>query len=268
MTMSRALNPEREDPRVAAVRAQLRALERHGSETEVKAAVRFEIPEIDGHLAAGGLEPALHEAAAGTLRPGDDAAATLFLSAIAARFSRRQGDGQVLWAVVRRGLFAPALAQAGLTPDRVLYAECRDDAEVLAVMEDGLRHGGLAAVVGEVKRATMASARRLQLGTEDSGAAALLLRHWHRKDGDPLAALSPAVTRWRIACAPAAPLPHAGIGRARWVVELVRQRGGPPHHWLLEAPDAEARFALAARSGDRPDQADGADRIAIPARAA
>ena len=45
-----------------------------------------------------------------------------------------------------------------------------------------------------------------------------------------------------------------GIGRARWRVELARQRGGPPHQWLLEAPDAEARLALPARAGDRADR--------------
>lgn len=262
MNPSRALTPNQ---RLDALRAEVRAIESLGRAAG-RPAVPFGIPEVDARLAAGGLAPALHEAAGDTAAPGDDAAATLFLAAAAGRFARSHG-GQVLWALARRDLFAPALAQAGLPPGRVFYAECRDDAELLAVMEEGLRHGGLAAVVGEVMRADMAAARRLQLGAEESGTAALLLRRRRKGMDDPLAAPSPAVTRWRIGCAPAAPLPYAGLGRARWQVALARQRGGPPHDWTLEVPDAEARLALAARSGDRPDQADGAHRVAIRAAA-
>ncbi|MDQ8756070.1 protein ImuA [Sphingosinicella sp. LHD-64] len=268
MTPSRSSAAALADPRLAALRAEVRALEQIGRAAE-RPAVPFGIAGVDDRLAACGLAPALHEAAADTLAPGDEAAATLFLAAAAGRFVRAQG-GQVLWALARRDLFAPALAQAGLPPDQVVYADCRDDAELLAVMEEGLRYGGLAAVVGEVARAGMANLRRLQLGAEDSGTAALLLRRWRKSGADPLAAPSPAVTRWRIGCVPAAPLPYAGLGRACWQVALVRQRGGPPHTWILEAPDAEARLALAARSGDRPDQAHGADRRAAapPALAA
>ncbi len=47
-------------------------------------------------------------------------------------------------------LFAPALAQAGLAPDRVLYVEAGDDKTVLACVEEGLRHGGLGAVVAKI----------------------------------------------------------------------------------------------------------------------
>src|SRR3546814_13374279 len=73
--------------------------------------------------------------------------------------------------------------QAGLPPDRVLYAEARSDEEVLAVMEEGLRHGGLAAVVGEVARVSMTSTRRLQLAAEEGGTTALMLKRW-RKNGE------------------------------------------------------------------------------------
>jgi protein ImuA len=192
----------------------------------------------------------------------------LFLAALAARFSRAQGEaGQVLWALARRDLFAPGLAQAGLTPDRLIYAECRNDAEVLAVMEEGVRHGSLAVVIGEVGRADMTATRRLQLAAEEKGTPALLLRRWKKAGTDPLAALSAAATRWRIGSAPSAPLPYEGIGRARWRVALARQRGGPPHEWILEAPDAEARLALPARSGDRPIEAGGAAEIAARGRA-
>jgi len=244
------------DARLAALREEIKAIERSGPVRGGRAVLSFGIDTVDARLPGGGLAPALHEAAAASPRPGDDAAATLFLAALAARFSRREKEvGQVLWALSRRDLFAPGLALAGLTPDRLLYAECRNDAEVLAVVEEGVRHGGLAAVIGEVGRADMAATRRLQLAAEEGGAPALLLRRWKKADRDPLDPPSAAFTRWRIGCAPSAALPHEGIGRARWQVELARARGGGSCSWLLEAPDAEARLALPARSGDRPDRA-------------
>ena len=255
--------------RLDALRAEIRAIERGGAVAAARPALPFGLAEVDARLAGGGLLPALHEAAAASPAPGDDAAVTLFLAALAARFSRAagQGAGQVLWAVTRRDLFAPGLALAGLTPDRILFAQCRDDAELLAVMEEGVRHGSLAAVTGEIKRADMAATRRLQLAAEESGTPAFLLRRWRKTDMDPLAAPSAAFTRWRIACAPSAPLPFGidrleGIGRPRWQVALVRQRGAPPHDWLMEAPDGEARFALPAAAGDRADHQGGAERRA------
>jgi protein ImuA len=255
--------PSALDARLAALREEVRSIERSGAAGGGGPCLPFGIAELDERLAGGGLALGLHEAAPATPLPSDEAAATLFTAALAARFANARGaGGQVLWALTRRDLFAPGLALAGLTPDRLLYAECRNDEEVLAVMEEGARHGGLAAMVGEVGRMAMASARRLQLAAEEGGGAALLLRRWRKVDADPLATPSPALTRWRIASASSAPLPYEGVGRARWQVALVRQRGGPPHEWILEAPDAEARLALAARSGDRPDQAAGTHRRA------
>lgn len=258
-----------------ALRAVVRAIER-GARKGAGAVVPFDLPALDGRLAGGGLPvAALHEAAAASIAPGDDAAATAFLAALAARLACAKGEGrQVLWTFLPPAPFPPALAGVGLAPARVFYAECRDEGELLAAMEDALRHGGLAAVVGESGRLDMAAARRLQLAAEESGTTALLRRRWRRRGGDPLEAPSSAVTRWRIGCAPAAPLPcgigpFAGLGRPRWRVELARQRGGAPFRWLLEAPDAEARLALAARSGDRPDPARRAIRDAsVPAAAA
>jgi protein ImuA len=244
------------DSRLAALRAQVRALESAGRPA-AGAALPFGIAEVDGRLAEGGLaRGALHEAAPAGAALGDEAAATLFLAAAAARFAIA-ADGQVLWALARRDLFAPGLAQAGLAPDRLIYAECGRDEEVLAVVEEGLRARSLAAVVGEVARLPLAAGRRLQLAAEEGGTAALLLRRRRRSGADPLGLPSAAVTRWRIGCVPSAPLAVPGIGRARWSVELARQRGGEPCHWILEAPDAEARLALPARSADRPDRAAG-----------
>jgi len=232
---------------LAALRAEVRAIESAGA-AKRRECLPFGIDEIDRRLDGGGLPlAALHEVTG--QRPGlsDDAAACLFAAGIAAR---RQG--QVLWALARRDLFAPGLAQAGLGPDRVIYAECRTDEDVLAVMEEGLRHGGLGAVIGEIGRAAMASTRRLQLAAEERGTVALMLKRWRKAGEDPLAPASAAVTRWRIGCAPSSPLPALdGIGRPRWRIELARQRGGPPFQWIMEASDAQGRLALFAEPAHR-----------------
>lgn len=110
-------------------------------------------------------------------------------------------------------------------------------------MEEGLRHRGLGAVIGEGQRAGMAATRRLQLAAEGGRTIALILRRHGRADADPLAVPSAAVTRWRVATAPSAPLPVEGIGRARWQVGLVRQRGGATGLWTVEACDETGRCA-------------------------
>lgn len=241
----------RQASRLEHLRAEVRAIA--AGKKDPVAALPFGLDALDERLAGGGLASAgVHEAAGASAGYNDDAAATLFLAGIAGR--RAGSKGQVLWVVTRRDLFAPGLAQAGLPPDRLLIAEAGRDADVLAVMEEGLRHGALTAVVGEIGRAGLTETRRLQLAAEEGSTMALLLRRW-RKD-DPLAEASSALTRWRIGSAPSAPLPHPGIGRARWQVELARQRGGPGFSLNLEACDAQGRLALPALSADRPDQAE------------
>lgn len=244
--------------RLSALRAEVRAIESAGAADDV-GALPFGVDAIDRRLAGGGLAmAALHEVAGSRPDPCDDAAATLFLAGIAARLSAAAQTGSnVLWALGRHDLFAPGLAQAGLGPDRLIYAEAIRDEDVLAVMEEGLRHGGLAAVIGEVGRATMGATRRLQLAAEEGGTMALMLKRWRRSGEDPLAMPSAAVTRWRIASASSAPLPAAGVGRARWHTILARQRGGEPFEWMMEACDAEGRLALFAEFEHGPDQAGG-----------
>ena len=85
-------------------------------------------PWIDRHLPGGGLAlGALHEVAGGGHGAIDGAAAALFAAGIAARTR-----GKVLWCITRPDLFAPALAQAGLLPDRVIYVEAVDEKSILA----------------------------------------------------------------------------------------------------------------------------------------
>jgi protein ImuA len=238
-----ALSPS-PDFRLDALRAEVRAIE-VADRAGASESLPFGVDAMDGRIAGGGIMlGALHEMAGSSASIGDDAAALLFTAGLAARASAK--GGVVLWALRWRDLFAPGLAQAGLTPDRLIQAECRRDEDVLAVMEEGLRHGGLAAVVGEVGQAPMAATRRLQLAAEQSGTLALMLRKWRKNGVDPLGTPSSALTRWTIGCVPSASLPVQGIGRPRWSVNLVRQRGGEPCHWIMEGCDAEGRLALPA----------------------
>jgi protein ImuA len=259
-----ALSPSRTE-RLAALRAQVRTIESQGRR-DARQYLPFGIEAVDARLAGGGLaRAALHEIAGAKAGLADEAAACLFIAGLAARQANKaeaDSKGTVLWALKRRDLFAPGLAQAGLALDRLIYAECGCDEDVLAVMEEGLRHGGLAAVVGEIGRAAMASTRRLQLAAEAGGTIALMLRRWRRNGEDPLGLPSAAATRWRIGCVPSARLPVPGVGRARWEVMLVRQRGGEPFEWIMESPDGEGRFALPAHSGDRPAAAGAGEKRA------
>lgn len=241
--------------RLEQLRAEVRAIVAGGKDSGT--VLPFGVEALDARIAGGGLADAgVHEIAGATGDYSDDAAATLFLAGIAGR--RAGAAGTVLWVIGRRDLFAPGLAQAGLAPERLLVAEAGYDADILAVMEEGLRHGALAAVAGEVGRAGLTETRRLQLAAEEGGTMALLLRRWRKSD--PLADPSTALTRWRIGSAPSAPLPVAGVGRSCWHVELARQRGGPDFSMTLEACDAQGRLAVPALSGDRPDQAWAGDR--------
>lgn len=222
----------------------------------------FGIGAMDDRLASGGLDGwRLHEIAAGSSSLNDDAAATLFLAGLAARFAAKAGE-TVCWAMTAFDLYAPGLEQVGLGPTKLLYAQGRKDVDVLAIAEDALRDGSLACVIAEVKSADMTATRRLQLAASDGQTPMLLYRHHRTRDRCPLSSPSSAMTRWRISCVPSERLPWPGVGRARWQVELVRQRNGDPFSLELEACDATGRLALPAPSRDRtaaPRRADARD---------
>ena len=227
------------------------------------AALPFGVDELDRRLAAGGIDGAgSHEITAASATLGDDAAATLFIVGIAARFAAASG-ATVAWALTRFDLYAPGVEQAGLPANRLLYLQGKDETQALALAEDALREGCFAAVVAEVKVADQTATRRLQLAAADGRTPMLLLRRWSKANRDPLDRPSGAMTRWRIGCAPSVPLPAPGVGRGCWTVELVRQRGGAPFSLMLEACDDTGRLALPAAAPHRaPAQAGATSRAA------
>jgi protein ImuA len=236
---------------LAALRAQLAQ-----AQGQRGPALAFGLAAVDDRLADHGLDGAgLHEIAAASAGLADDAAATLFAAGIAARFASGPGF-TVLWALTRFDLYAPGLEQIGLGPDRILYAQGRKDSEVLALAEDGLRDGSLACVIAEVKAADQTATRRLQLAASDGRTPMLLYRRHRARDRCPFDQPSAAMTRWRIGCVSSGRLLYPGVGRGRWSVELVRQRGGNPFSLQLDACDDTGRLALPAATRDRATAAD------------
>jgi len=121
----------RPQPALEALRERIATIE--GRARRTSAVLPFGLSDLDSRLPGGGLSlGALHEIAGGGNGAIDGAAAALFAAGIAARTR-----GKVLWCIVRSDLFAPALAQAGLSADRVIYVEAGDDRTVLACMEEG-----------------------------------------------------------------------------------------------------------------------------------
>ena len=246
------------------LREQVSRLERAASGSRVNRTVLpFGLAPLDRRLPGSGLPLAcLHEVEPGGRGLEHGAAAILFTAGILARLK-----GPVLWCLASRDLFAPALARAGLHPDRVIYAETWRDAEVLPVTEEGVRCPGLAGVVGEIGRLSLTASRRLQLAAEATGVAALVLRRWHGEQsvggaGEP----SAATTRWRVTALPSSPLTTPGLGRPRWQVELLRCRGAPAGadgcRWVLEACDEAGRLRVPADLANRPRPQAAAERAA------
>jgi protein ImuA len=229
------------------LRDRIARIERNGSGPDGSGkTLPLGIPAVDRALPGGGLAlGALHEAAGAGSDTEHAAAASLFIAGLLSRM-----QGQVLWVVRQADLFAPGLAGVGLHPDRVVFAEAGKD--VLPAMEEGLRHAGLAAVVGEIDgRLTLVASRRLQLAAEQTGMLAVAVRRSRSFDDPALREPTAAVTRWRVAALPSPPaLPRApatpGLGRARWQLDLLRCRGADPGSWIVEACDAEGRLVLAA----------------------
>ncbi|MBX7199878.1 MAG: damage-inducible mutagenesis protein [Rhodospirillaceae bacterium] len=216
-----------------------------------QAALPFGIAALDSLWPEGGLpRGALHEIAGASADAGGFAAATAFTASIAGRLGAGRPNAPVLWCARGHELYGPGLAGVGLAAQRLIVAEARNDKDLLAAMEEGLRAGVLAAVVGEVERIDLTASRRLQLAAEKTGCTALVLRRpGKRATPAPITAAS----RWRVG-----PAPGSGaqdfyqIPAARpWRLELIRARCGAHGSWIVEAPDAQGHLRLPALLADR-----------------
>src|SRR5262245_31263258 len=104
----------------------------------------FGVAQVDAALPGGGLAPGLHEIAPA---PAAGIGAVLgFAAALAGRAMAQRG-GAVLWIGAAR-LYGPGLTAFGLAPERLLLVRAARAKAVPWAMEEGLKSGALAAVVG------------------------------------------------------------------------------------------------------------------------
>ncbi len=198
--------------------------------------------------------PMLEEACAAA--PGDAAAALAFALA---RIGDAPGRMPMLvtprrWLAEHGRPFAPGIVPRDAC---LLLVATRNETDALWAMEQALRSGAVAGVVGTVEQASLTQTRRLDFAAREGGCTAVLLRS--RGDG-----LSAARRRWRIAAMPGAAhsLDARAPGRWRLHAELVRRRDGPPGAWMLEQDDGTNRLRLAARLADHGLVADGRAHVA------
>jgi protein ImuA len=231
---------------IAELRARIAGVEaptaRMGAHASKPGPVSFGAAELDAALPGGGLRrDAVHEVVADDYR--DMGAAMGFLAALAARFAEASPQAPVLWCEGGHApfdvgaLYGPGLAPFGLDPARLIVVSPARAIELLWTMEEALRLGALAAVVGEIdghaSALDLTATRRLQLAAEEGGTPVLILTGHHSMGA------SAATTRWRIAAAPSQPEREGQgtelIGRPRWRVMLDRCRGAEAGgEWFVE----------------------------------
>jgi protein ImuA len=166
----------------------------------------------------------------------DEAASSGFMAGILSALLRNKGN--LVWISASRTLFPPALKAFGIEPDRVIFVDLQKEKDVVWAMEESLRCGALAAVVGELREISFTASRRLQLVVEQSGVTGFILRR-HPANLN----ITACVSRWKIN-----PLPGLtedglpGIGFPCWQVALVKVRNGRPGSWQMAWVDGEFRY--------------------------
>ena len=223
------------------------------------------VPEMDRRLVGGLDAAALHELKA-EQRPGaisgNWSAALGFALRLAVRRLRAlapdpDSGPRILWcwpSALARELGVPyghGLSMLGLAPSACLFAETARACDALWAMEEGLRSGSMALVIGVLGEAELTPSRRLSLAAAEQRTPCLIVT-------DPrLPAAGSTATRWRIGTRASAPHPcdAAAPGAARYALTLERCRHGPlvaePLSLFVEWSDETHRFRVAPAVADR-----------------
>ena len=189
------------------VRQQLAAAQvataRHGTFAGIAGGLAELLPEPA--LTYGVIHEVLH-------KPG--ASKPWFVASLLAQAATADGR-MIVWCDAKREIYPPALVQAGIGLDRLVFLRSRNGADEVWAVAECLRCRGIGAVVSAPPRLSRVEARRLQLAAERGGGVGLLVRSAGQESGHYAAA-----TRWFVEPAPG----DAAV--RRWRVQLVHGHGG------------------------------------------
>ena len=206
------------------------------------------VAELDRHLASQGLLRAgLHDVSPRAY--GDQPAAMGFALALALRrLTDVQERRPLLWCRLASEereygrLYGHGLERLGLPRQRFITITLKKPSALLWTMEEALKSGALAVVLGDAEgaRADLTVTRRLALAAQAGKSACLLT--FARTDAQATA----SQTRWTAASVASRSPPHdaAAPGFPAWSIELTRARGGRPGAWILEWHNALHRFSV------------------------
>ena len=141
---------------MAHLRSAIAGIEAHSGPAPTRAPLRLSLARaLDGALGGGLSDDALHEIA--PAQAGDGAAAMGFALALAARFAAASSRSSTALLVSEDfcaretgALYGPGLAAHGLSLGRLVFARAPDAPALLWTMEEALKSGALAVVVGEM----------------------------------------------------------------------------------------------------------------------
>jgi protein ImuA len=229
----------------AAVMAELRRLLPGISDSHKT--LPFGLAALDSCLPEGGLPcGALHEVVPA---PHSMPAALGFIAAILARFPPPQ-QGRIFLILpsyelgLHGRLYGHGLRALGIEPARIVLVEPAHRRDTLWAIEEALRSGAPAAIVGIIDKLDLKSSQRLQLTATEAGLPLLLIRPAHNLES------SAAATRWRVGTAAAVRDRFGLFARPRWHLKLERARNGRPGEWVVEYDHVAHRFSLAAALAD------------------
>jgi protein ImuA len=247
--------PSRES--LAALRAHIAQLEGHAplatpqdAGTVAPAAWTWGCAALDGALESGAARGlalgAVHEWAPAT--PADRAAPVGVVLRLLARLPR---PGPLLWVQTAESAashgrpYGPGLRDTGLDPQRLIHVRVATLSDGLWALEEGVRSGAVAAVVGVGLAPDFTASRRLALASGTSGVPCLLLPR-------EAPSLSAAASRWRVAHRPSLPDPldARSPGAPCWSLTLARARSAAPGSWAVTWHEPAHHFALAAPVAD------------------
>ena len=219
---------------IAELQLQIKHLERPElASSKAGDVLTLGVTAIDQYLPWGGLAAASLHSISGveSLTPALGFAATLL--GRAARLGKKK---TALWCRRGRDLYAPGLRAFGLRHDNLIIVNSTKSSDLLWAMEEGLRSGVLAVVLGELDTANPKELRRLQLAAEVGGTVALLLDNKLVKAKEQISSMGTSRTHWRVSAAAPTPLSVDGpcFAPRRWLLELLRCRGGSTKNWLVE----------------------------------